>query len=419
VQVATAAGWPTPSKAWEVSAYVARLAWRDEMLKKVNIATHSFTDRPESNSLRHSVELQFAWRQTGLEAGGIARRSPLSARGPGGSGSLVSLATVMPRFTRLLTRARRGNQTVKGFPFVSWGEQNASRAARGKAANSKQFAVAYTSKRCLLCKPETGPDSPFDMYHILFECTQTRDLPAVAAVKSRAVAMLPKLCTMIESAKRFNMASMNNVTEAGHPDLIPAAAVAVRNSAAMYNWNCMPGTWLTYMLIIGLPFSAAVVRPPARRYTNPAPSAPLMSARQRAAAKAAPGAELTPTGRLKRRKLPAVVDTNPIELIPPLPAEQFSLPEAFGRLMDVTLLPNNALRRTANSWSRWSYKQVFKLGSAVRPLRTAKEKERYEAHLASQGGGGAPTHDVSEDDGSEHDSDGDDDEWDDDDGMWD
>jgi hypothetical protein len=72
----------------------------------------------------------------------------------------------------------------------------------------------------------------------------------------------------------------------------------------------------------------------------------------------------------------------------------------------------------ANSRSRWSYKQVFKLGSAVRALRTAKENERYEAHLASQGGG-APTHDVSEDDGSEHDSDRDDDEWNDDDGMWD
>jgi hypothetical protein len=415
VQVATTAGWPTPVKAWEASAYAynvarihSRLAWRDEMLKKVKIATHSFTERPESNSLRHSVELQFAWRQTGLEAGHIARRAPLSARGPGGSGSLVSLATVMPRFTRLLTKARRGNQTVNGFPFVSWGEQNAHRVARGKSANSKQFAVAYTGKRCLLCKPETGLDSPYE---------QTKDLPAVVAIKSRAQAMVPKLCTMIESARKFNKASMNNVTEAGHPELIPTCTAAVRGAAATYNWVCMPGTWLTYLLVIGLPYSAAVVRPPARRYTNPAPTAPLMSAKQRAAAKAAPGAELTPTGRLRRRKPPAVVDTNPIELVPPLPEEQFSLPEAFGRLMDVTLLPNNALRRVANSWTRWSTQQLFKLGSVVRPLRTVKEKERYEAELASQLAG-VSVHDMSEDDSIGRESDEDGDQWDDDDGMW-
>jgi hypothetical protein len=141
-----------------------------------------------------------------------------------------------------------------------------------------------------------------------------------------------------------------------------------------------------------------------------------MSAKQRAAAKTAPGADLTPTGRLRRRKPPAVVDTNPIELVPPLPEEQFSLPEAFGRLMDVTLLPNNALRRVANSWTSWSNQQLLKLGSIVRPLRSVKEKERYEAELASRLAG-VSVHDTSEDDGTGRESD-DDDQWDDDDGMW-
>jgi hypothetical protein len=39
-------------------------------------------------------------------------------------------------------------------------------------------------------------------------------------------------------------------------------AAAVRGAVATYNWVCMPGTWLTYMLVIGIPFSATIVRPP-------------------------------------------------------------------------------------------------------------------------------------------------------------
>jgi hypothetical protein len=84
------------------------------------------------------------------------------------------------------------------------------------------------------------------------------------------------------------------------------------------------------------------------------------------------------------------VVTNPIELVPRVPEEQFSLPEAFGRLM----------------------------GSAARPLRTLKERERYEGDLASRLAG-ATIHEESEDDGTERESDEDgDDQWDDDAGMW-
>jgi hypothetical protein len=75
------------------------------------------------------------------------------------------------------------------------------------------------------------------------------------------------------------------------------------------------------------------------------------------------------------------------------------------------------LELQANSWTRWSTQQLFKLGSVVRPLRTVKEKERYEAELASQLAG-VSVHDMSEDDSIGRESDEDGDQWDDDDGMW-
>jgi hypothetical protein len=43
-------------------------------------------------------------------------------------------------------------------------------------------------------------------------------------------------------------------------------------------------------------------------------------------------ADLTLSGRLRRKEPPAIVDTNPIEFIPPLPKEQFHLSDAFERL---------------------------------------------------------------------------------------
>jgi hypothetical protein len=145
----------------------------------------------------------------------------------------------------------------------------------------------------------------------------------------------------------------------------------------------MPGTWLTYLLVIGLPYSAAVVRP-LRDDTRTQHLLPAYECEATSGSEGSPGCR----SDSDRRKPPAVVDTNPIELVPPLPEEQFSLPEAFGRLMDVSLLPNKALRRVANSWTT-------KLGSC----RTAAQVcEGKRPNLASRLAG-VSVHDTSEDDG--------------------
>jgi hypothetical protein len=58
--------------------------------------------------------------------------------------------------------------------------------------------------------------------------------------------------------------------------------------------------------------------------------------------------------------------------------------------MNATMLPNNALRQTANSSSIWSYKQVFKLGSIVRPLRAVYESALIPTHELCHAHAGFP-----------------------------
>ena len=42
---------------------------------------------------------------------------------------------------------------------------------------------------------------------------------------------------------------------------ILAAVDRVRETAPVYDWNCVPGQWLSYTLLLALPFPASVVRP--------------------------------------------------------------------------------------------------------------------------------------------------------------
>ena len=55
---------------------------------------------------------------------------------------------------------------------------------------------------------------------------------------------------------------MSNTEHAGvsHQDIFTAIA-RVRGAVPAYNWKCVPGQWLSYTLLLALPFSAKVVRP--------------------------------------------------------------------------------------------------------------------------------------------------------------
>ena len=93
----------------------------------------------------------------------------------------------------------------------------------------------------------------------------------------------------------------------------------------------MPGKWLTYCLLLAMPYSEKVVTPP------------------------------------------------PGSASPVLPPAQYSLPLAMGRVFDVTVLSNDALRPMADDWSSLAARCLRAAGRVVCPLRTAAELRREPA----------------------------------------
>ena len=73
---------------------------------------------------------------------------------------------------------------------------------------------------------------------------------------------LPLLCDAVERAVDFNARSMSDTQNAGvvHASILGAVDV-VRAACPGYQWDCVPGRWLIYTLLLAMPFPAKVVRP--------------------------------------------------------------------------------------------------------------------------------------------------------------
>ena len=130
---------------------------------------------------------------------------------------------------------------------------------------------------------------------------------------------------------------MSNTSHAGVDHAaIDVAADRVKQLAQTYHWNCLPGKWLMYCMLLALPFSEKVVRPP-------------------------PGSQS-----------------------PVLPESQYSLPLAVGRLFDATVLSSDALRPLADEWCRRVVDCLRAAGGVVTPLRTAAENRRDQSRAAAR-----------------------------------
>jgi len=259
---------------------------------------------------------------------------------------MVALSRLLSNPTITVSMARRGNWTMQQYPFTT------------RSNNALRGTVKYKGKTCHLC--DIGDDGPgLDLWHALFECAVTRDHPTFATVRVRCKELLPQLCDEIEEAVAANADSMNDSRNAGVDHVaIHDAATAVRTAAPAYHWDCLPGQWLVYMLLLAMPYPAHVVHPDA--------GAPVWLCKPKRRWK----------GAARERDLTGMPQTGDI---PALDAASFSLPHLVGRLFDCTVLPNNALRRVADKWCHHSKSCLQDLGRVVRPLRAAAEIARVVA----------------------------------------
>ena len=356
-------GWVSPVKRYEVPPYASvvgrigeRDRWIDRSLKGLDFAYHCFARRPPSGAKEQTAALHWSSRLLASDLGGIPKLTPLSARGPHSNGSIVAASRLLSDSTHVITMARQGNKTMHRYPFVTFNRSNQNH--RGCADDPR--SIRLRGKSCHLCdESDDGPG--YDLWHVLFECPATSTHPDVVAICDSSVSFLLRLCDAIEEAVRFNGASMSNTEHAGvsHQDIFTAIA-RVRGAVPAYNWKCVPGQWLSYTLLLALPFSAKVVRPDT--------VSPIWFCKPKRNVR----------GIQRERDLTGM----PTEL-PELPDNQYLLPELVGAMFDRTILAGDAIRLVADMWCRHALDGLFCVGRVVRPLRNAAERVRAAARAAA------------------------------------
>ena len=294
--------------------------------------------------------------------------TPLSVRGPHGNGSIVALSRLLSNSTYLISRARQGVWMMHHYPFAK-PEVASAGARREDRGRVDPGAIRFRGKSCHLCvDDDEGPDN--DLWHVLFECPATYQHADVIAVRTSCIVFLSRLCHMIVEAVRMNGNSMSNTMHAGvSHDRITAASVAVLEAVDTYQWDCTPGRWLMYTLLLALPFAANVVRP--------ATPDPIWLCK--------------PKRHVKGVQLERDLTGMP-NVVPELQGEQYLLPLLVGHMFDCTILAGNALRPIADEWCRHAVSGLLRAGRVVRPLREAAEKTRAAARaLAALEGDGQST----------------------------
>jgi hypothetical protein len=352
--------WQPPTERREVGPYasvVARLGeqvrWIAKMQQGIHWMCDSFALRPPAGAKSQTTALYWTSRLQSTDAGPIPKLWPLSYRGPHGC-AIVRLARLRSDLTFVISGMRQGNASMQRFPFVASTLKRINGKTKGKNAKGAACFNGHKSwKTCRLCvKGKAGPR--YDLWHVLFECPVTCDIADIVAVREACKAFLPKLCDAIDDAVARNAESMSNTQNAGvsHSD-ISKAVEAVRSAAIDYQWDCIPGKWLIYTLLLALPFPAVAVRPD--------PVNPIW--------------RCDPSRRVKGTVPRPDLHGMPTA-IPVLPDAQFLLPEAVGRLYDCTILSSDALRPLADAWCRLAMGNLLRAGSVVCPLRANADVKR-------------------------------------------
>ena len=241
---------------------------------------------------------------------------------------------------------------MQRFPFVT-SKFMSVKVSRKGAKRAAQTSKHKPWKTCHLCvEGKAGPK--YDLWHVLFECPATCETADIVAVREACKIFLPRICDAIDEAVARNSESMSDTRNAGvsHSDILDAVE-EVRRATQGYQWDCIPGKWLIYTLLLALPFPAVAVRPD--------PVNPIWRC---------------DTKRRMRGVVPKLDLRGMPESVPVLPEVQYSLPEAVGRLYDNTILSSDALRPLADAWCQLAMRNLLRAGSVVSPLRTAADARR-------------------------------------------
>ena len=367
----SAEGLLPPERRYEVPPYTSVVArfgerqrWVARSLKGLDFACHAFAWRPPPGAKQQTAALHWASRLDAADLGCIPKLTPLSARGPHSNGSIVALSRLLSDSSHVITMARQGNKTMHRYPFANSERVHQSArksgAARPDHGVKDPGAIQLRGKSCHLCSnSDDGPG--YDLWHVLFECSATHAHVDVVAVRQSCVAFLPQLCDAIEEAVRQNGASMSNTEHAGvsHRDIV-AAVNRVRDVASAYNWDSVPGRWLSYTLLLALPFPKRVVRPDAEH----------------------PVWLCAPKRRVKGVQRERNLVGMPAD-VPLLADDQYLLPELVGAMFDCIVLAGDALRPVADIWCRHALNGLFRVGHVVRPLRDVAERARAAARVAA------------------------------------
>ena len=362
------AGWQPPLRRSEVAPYASlvgrvseRGRWIGRMQQRLDWTCDSFVLRPPSSAKSQTAALHWSSRLISTDVGGIPRLCPLSTRGPHSNGSVVALSRLLSDNTHLISKARQGVWTMHHYPFATAVAAPTRQQPGGKRKEkSDPGTIRFRGKSCHLCVD--GDDGPsLDLWHALFECPTTSERAEMIAVRTSCVDFLLQLCDAIEAAVGRNSDSMNDSRAAGvSHEAILKSVDQVRKAVPAYDWNCLPGQWLMYTLLLALPFPAHVVRPDAQ-------SPVWLCKPKRRVRGVQPERDLT--------GMPAL----------PLPMHsdaQFLLPELVGQMYDCTILPGDAMRPAADAWCRFAENSLLRTGRVVRPLRVAAETVRAAARVA-------------------------------------
>jgi hypothetical protein len=373
-----------PNKRRKVAPFAAMAArfternrWITRMKHDIDWMSDSFALRPPPGTRRQTAALHWVSRLRWSDAGTLPKLTPLSYRGPRGS-PIVSLSRRRSRLTCVISSMRQGNASMQRFPFTA-SKRNTPKV---KGSTGNDSYEKQTWKTCHFCADDdTGPR--YDLWHVLFECPTTCNSIGMIGVRDACKAFVPQLCDAIELAVARNAESLRDTRNAGvSHDAITAAIDVIRMVSRNYDWDCTPGKWLIYTVLLALPFPEVAVRPDA---VSPIWLCPPKRKRN--------GAE--PPRNL--RGMPVFV--------PVLPDAQYSLPCAMGRLFDKTVLSNDALRPMADSWCSLATANLLRAGAIVRPLRMAADLRRLSIGTASNDA--ASTSNSSDESASSTDSDSD------------